>query len=160
MENNQFSIGVFVDLSNAFDTLNHNILFNKLYHYGIHGVSYEWFKSYLSNRYQYVHFNRYSSSCLPITCGVHQGSILEPLFLLIYINDICHVAKKSHLILFTDDTNIFVADHNLNNLICNINYELQLVSEWFQVNKLSLNINKTNFVFFVSPKNIMIIIIW
>jgi len=127
---------------------------------GIRGVSYEWFKSYLFNRYQYVHFNGYSSSRLPITCGVPQGSILGPLLFLIYINDICHVAKKSHLILFADDTNIFVADHNLNNLICNINYELQLISEWFQVNKLSLNINKTNFVFFVSPKNVMIIIIW
>ena len=53
---------------------------------------------------------------------------------------------------FADDTNIFVADHNLNNLICNINYELQVISEWFQVNKLSVNVNKTNFVLFVSPK--------
>jgi len=77
-----------------------------------------------------------------------QGSIIGPSLLLIYINDICHVAKMSHLILFADDTNIFVADHNLNNFICNINYELQLITEWFQVNKLSLNVNKTNFVFF------------
>jgi len=66
----------------------------------------------------------------------------------------------SHLILFTDDTDIFVADHNLNNLIRDISYELQLISEWFQVNNLSLNVNKTNFVFFVSPKNVMIIISW
>ena len=75
---------------------------------------------------------------------------------MIYQIEQCHVAKMSHLILFADDTNIFVADHNLNNLICSINYKLQLISEWFQVNKLSLNINKTNFVFFVSPKNVMI----
>jgi len=129
MENNQFSIGVFVDLSKAFDTVNHNILLNKLYYYGIRGVAYESFKFYLSNRYQYVHFNEHSSSRLSITCGVPQGSILGPLLFLIYINDICHVSKMSHLILFADDTNIFVADHNFNNRICNINYELQLISE-------------------------------
>jgi len=82
------------------------------------------------------------------------------LLFLIYINDICHVAKMSHLILFADDTNIFVADHNLDNRICNINYKLQVISEWFQVNKLSLNVNKTNCVLLVSPKNAMIIIIW
>ena len=110
--------------------------------------------------YQYVHFNGHSSSRLPITCGVPQGSILGPLSFLIYIYDICHVAKMSRLILFANDTNIFVANHNLNNLIWNINYELQLTSEWFQVNKLSLNVSKTNFVFFVSPNNVMIITSW
>ena len=108
VENNQFSIGIFVDLSKAFDTLNHNILLNKLYYYGIRGdVVYEWFKTYLSNRYQYVHFNGHSSSRLPHHLwSLTQGSILGPLLFLIYINYICHVAKMSHLILFADDTNI------------------------------------------------------
>jgi len=85
--------------------------FSKIYEklvYGIREVAYEWFKSYLSNRYQYVHFNGHSSSRIPITCGVPQGSILGPLLFLIYINDICHVAKMFHLILFADDTNIFL----------------------------------------------------
>ena len=67
----------------------------------------------------------------------------------------CHVAKTSHLILFADDTSIFVAARqNLNNLICNINKELRLISEWFQVNKPSLNVSKTGFVLFSSPKNV------
>ena len=72
MENNQFSIGVFVDLSKACDTLNHNILLNKLYYYGIRGVSYEWFKSYLSNRYQYVHFHRLRGSASTVLTATGQ----------------------------------------------------------------------------------------
>jgi hypothetical protein len=152
IENNQFAIGVFVDLSKAFDTLDHSILLAKLQFYGIRGIALDWFKSYLCNRNQFVCFNGYSSTYLPITCGVPQGSILGPLLFLIYINDICNIAKMAHIILFADDTNIFLADHNLYNLICNINKEVDLISKWFQMNKLSLNVSKTNFVLFKSPK--------
>ena len=82
-----YSLGLFIDLSKAFDTLDHNILINKLEFYGVRGKGLDWFRSYLSNRQQYVQFNGTKSGLLKIKTGVPQGSILGPLLFLIYIND-------------------------------------------------------------------------
>ena len=73
IENNEYTLGIFLDLAKAFDTVNHSILLTKLYHYGIRGVPYNWFKNYLSNRHQYVYINSTKSDKLPVTCGVPQG---------------------------------------------------------------------------------------
>ena len=88
VEKNESTIGVFLDLSKAFDTIDHKILLHKLEHYGFRGIVLDWFKSYLSNRTQYVFFNNCKSEMKEIVCGVPQGSILGPLLFILYVNDI------------------------------------------------------------------------
>ena len=84
----------FIDLSKAFDTVNHNILLDKLYKYGFRGICHDWLNNYLFNRKQYVVFNNCHSSQLSISCGVPQGSILGPLLFLLYVNDMVNVERK------------------------------------------------------------------
>ena len=88
LDNGNIGCRVFVDLQKAFDTVDHQILLEKLNHYAIRGVSNDWFKSYLSNRNQYVSINGYKSGLAAINCGVPQGSVLRPVLFLLYINDL------------------------------------------------------------------------
>jgi len=150
MDSHQFSIGVFVDLSKAFDTLNHKILLIKLNHYGIRGVALDWFKSYLTNRYQYVEYNGVKSNPLGIICGVPQGSVLGPVLFLLYINDLVNATNSLELILFADDTNLFMSDASLDRLITTVNSDLTRLANWFAINRLSLNVTKTNFILFTN----------
>ena len=86
-ENNEFTIGIFIDLSKAFDTVEHRILLKKLIHYGVKGNNIRWFESYLTNRKQFLSFNDKNTNFANITCGVPQGSILRPLLFLIYVDE-------------------------------------------------------------------------
>ena len=148
IDKNEFTIGIFFDLSKAFDTVSHDILFDKLQHYGIRGTALDWFKSYLYNRLQYVQYNGVCSNKTPIHCGVPQGSIVSPLLFLIYINDICNASSSSQLILFAL---IFYSHKDLQFLVNHVNHELIKLSSWLSANKLSINLKKTNFMIF-KPK--------
>ena len=151
LDNGKFGCGVFIDLKKAFDTVNHDILLAKLEHYGIHDEALDWFKSYLINRRQYVHLNGVNSSTRNISCGVPQGSVLGPILFLLYINDLPNISDKLKFYLFADDTNIYFESNNLKLLERTMNKELEKLYEWLCINRLSLNISKTNFVIFSPP---------
>ena len=148
IDNKEHAIGIFLDLSKAFDTVNFNIMFDKLEHYGIRGVALDWIKDYFTERCQFVQYNGHCSQRKSIKCGVPQGSILGPLFFLLYINDLCNVSDILDIILFADDTNIFFSHTDQNYLINSINREMNKLSDWFECNKLSLNVKKSSFMIF------------
>ena len=148
IDSKKFGCGIFIDLSKAFDTVNHQILLKKLNHYGIRGTSLLWFKSYLCNRKQYVYLNGESSSLKSLTCGVPQGSVLGPLLFLLYINDLPNISNQLNFYLFADDTNLYFENTSLKTLEKIVNRELKKLYNWLSINRLSLNVSKTNYVIF------------
>jgi len=122
----------------------------KMHHYGIRGIAYKWFESYLYNRKQRVVYNNSQSCFKLIKCGVPQGSILGPLLFLLYINDLASVCHSSMPIFFADDTNLFFKGTNIKLMESMINEELNDISLWLKTNKLSLNIAKTHYMVFHS----------
>ena len=115
MDNNDVPIGIFLDLSKAFDTIDHAILVSKLEHYGVDGIPLQLVKKYLTNRKQYVQLNEVNSNLLPINTGVPQGSILGPLLFIIYINDFTRASSIFDFICYADDTTLFITLNNLVN---------------------------------------------
>lgn len=156
MDGGDIPICIFLDLSKAFDTLDHNILLNKLTYYGIKDNAFNWFKSYLSERQQYVEIEGIRSNTLRITTGVPQGSILGPLLFLIYVNDMYTVSDEFEFIKYADDTTLISRmvpsksnrANNRDSTSERLNHELQKITDWLAVNKLSLNVSKTNYMLF------------
>ena len=143
VNNDKHTISIYLDLSKAFDSVNHNILLSKLHYYGIRGVALNFFRSYLSNRQQYTIVNGVASDILSVLCGVPQGSTLGPLLFLLYINDLA-VASKFSVSLFADDTCLLLSDKNLGSLQHLCNMELIQINNWFLANKLTANLSKAS----------------
>ena len=113
LDNNNFACGIFIDLQKVFDTVDHNILLQKLNHYGIRGIANNWFNSYLSTRTQFVSINGFQSKTKNISIGVPQGSVLGPLLFLIYINDLYVAINYAIVHHFADDTNLLITGKSL-----------------------------------------------
>ena len=148
INNKLITAGVFLDLSKAFDTIDHNILLTKLNYYGVRGVSLDWFRSYLCDRIQIVQIRNAKSLPLTLHTGVPQGSNLGPLLFIIYMNDMFSSTDIGEVLHYADDTCLlytFKSKHDLNE---QLNNELQKNSDWLLVNKLSLNTNKSKCVIF------------
>lgn len=151
-DNKKHTIGVFIDLKKAFDTVDHSILLSKLKLYGVRGIVLDWLSSYLNKRQQYVQYNNNKSNNMQIKCGIPQGSVLGPKLFILYINDICDVSKLLNFVLFADDTNIYLSGNDLNELVISMEQEMVKVKEWFDINRLSLNLKKTKFMIFGNRK--------
>ena len=154
MDKNEIPIDIFLDLSKAFDTIDHTILLHKLKYYGLEDSTLRLFESYLKNRKQYTEIEESKSEILPLTIGVPQGSILGPLLFIIYINDFPESTKKFDFIIYADDTTLSSTINTFNNKLKNvdtqtlINDELSKIIEWLNINKLSLNKDKSKYMIF------------
>ena len=167
LENNETPFNIYIDLSKAFDTLNHNILLSKLKFYGLSNKALILIESYLTNRKQFCEYNYEKSSILSITTGVPQGSTLGPLFFSIYINDMINCSDKFQFLMYADDTTLCSTiekfDDNLHDTDYtneNISREVTKLTTWLEVNKLSINETKTKvMIFYMPPKQVTLPII-
>jgi hypothetical protein len=164
MDKNELPLCIFLDLSKAFDTLDHHILVEKLQYYGLHGVSLKLMENYLLNRKQYVSFQDVKSDLLNIKTGVPQGSILGPLLFIIYLNDLIQACDIFKPIVYADDTALSATleafEYNHQYPFDNINFELVQINHWFKANKLSINGSKTKaMLFHTTHRNIPNIVI-
>ncbi len=141
-------LALYIDISKAFDSLDHSILLEKMHLLGFRGTIHKLISSYLKSRYQYVESSGVKSNLCTLTKGVPQGSILGPLIFLLYINDLASLSPDLYFSLFADDTTIITADKSLTYTTQVVADRLTCVFDWFLANKLSVNVKKTHCMFF------------
>ena len=148
INNNSLLLGAFVDLKKAFDTVNYEILLKKLVKAGIRGAMYEWCKNYISDRHQATRVNGITTELLPVTCGVPQGSVLGPLFFLVYINDLRYALDNCGMRLYADDTVIYHTGNTIEENQKSLQASLKMFEHWCNVNALTINTKKTKIMMF------------
>ena len=145
---------VFLDLKKAFDTVNHRVLLLKLRALGVDDSAAAWFKSYLTNQCQKTVMGSTVSTPHLVNIGVPQGSVLGPLFFLVYIDDLTDSLKNSKASLFADDTAIYCTASTAAKLQLKLNEDLTLVNDWLTTHKLTLNVSKTKLMVIAGRKNL------
>ncbi len=154
-DNGEINCVVFLDVRKAFDSINHEILIDKMRNlFGIIGIQLKWFESYLNNRVQQCMINGKLSSQKTITCGVPQGSILGPLLFLLYVNDMPESLNYSTPSLYADDTEICTSSNDCGDLVHKINNDLENIRKWMIKNKLQIHPSKSKHMFIASAYNL------
>ena len=150
LDEGNYVFGIYIDLKKAFDTVQHQILLYKLQHYGIRGLAFQWFESYLSKRKQFVVINNIQSDISEFCeYGVPQGSVLVPVLFLLFINDIDRSLSKITIKLFADDTNCFISDKNFISLERLVEIELNRLQKWINATKLTINFDPKKSSYYV-----------
>lgn len=154
IDNGEYIGLVMLDLRKAFDTVNHNLLIEKLPNYGLSAHVVNWFKSYLNDRAHVTAVNGSRSNEQNSVCGIPQGSILGPLLFILYINDLPKYVTNVKVSMYADDTAIYYSSKDVNDIVDRMNYDLENVDNWLAKNKLSLNVDKTHFMLIGTPQKL------
>ena len=145
MDNDKVTGLISLDFKKTFDVVNYNILPQKLQIYGVSDAAFQWFRSYLSDRWQCVRVNGCTSSLLPINQGIPQGTIIGPMLFLLFINDIPLHIQNSNIDIYADDVTLTSCSkwNNISSVNNNIRGDLENIQHWANINKMVINEKKT-----------------
>ena len=152
LESRQSLLSIYIDFTKAFDTVQHDILLKKLKFYGIRGIIYDWFRTYLSERTQSVKLSQHVSTSKIINYGVPQGSVLGPILFLLYINDLPSIFTHLRAILFADDATLYTTGEDTRNMIYTANNDLKILYTWCLSNRMTINLDKTYYMIFTNKE--------